>query len=259
MRQKIKLYQQGEGLPLTLIHGWGMNSAVFEPLTQLLSTDFNVIRVDLPGHGQSEWIAQADFDEQVDAVAKVLPDSALVGWSLGGLYAQRLVKRYPQKFNKLVLVSCNPCFVQRDDWASAVEVAVFAEFSASLIDNWQSTIRRFLGLQMFGVDQARSLIRQISELLVKGGEPTPEAMQFGLELLLTADARSELAEIKVPVMEVLGKRDTLVPVKLAKQLPLINPSIRVECVARSAHAPFLSHPEKVAGLISEFAKSPTTG
>ncbi len=259
MNNQIKTYQQGEGPPLTLIHGWGMNSAVFEPLVQKLSGEFSITRVDLPGHGQSAWPGELDLDDQVDMLAEVLPDSALLGWSLGGLYALRLTKRYPEKFNKLVLVSCNPCFVQRENWQTAVDATVFAEFSASLIDNWRLTIRRFLGLQMHGVDQSRSLIRQISELLLNGGEPDPEAMQFGLDLLLNLDARNELKQVDVPVMEILGQRDTLVPAGLADQLPLINPSIRVECVARSAHAPFLSHSDLFADLIREFIKPSTTG
>lgn len=259
MNQKIKLYQQGSGEPLTLIHGWGMNSAVFEPLAQQLADEFCVTRVDLPGHGRSTWSGKANFDAQVDELADVLPESALLGWSLGGLYALRLVNRYPDKYGKLVLVSCNPCFVQRENWQAAVDTSVFTEFSASLIENWQATIKRFLGLQMFGVAQARSLIRQLSGLLEEGGEPNPEAMRFGLDLLLQLDARSELAAVNVPVLEVLGQRDTLVPAKLADQLALINPAIRVECVARSAHAPFLSHKDLFADLISEFVKPTATG
>ena len=257
MTQDIKLYQQGSGQSLAFIHGWGMNSAVFSPLCQKLDSEFDITRIDLPGHGQSVWSGYADFDRQVDAIAEKLPDSTLLmGWSLGGLYAQRLVNRYPQKFNKLMLVSCNPCFVQRENWMTAVEASIFTEFAASLMENWQATIRRFIGLQMFGVEQARSLIRQITELLMEGGAPNPEAMSFGLDLLLKLDARQDLQKIEIPLLHVLGQRDVLVPSSLAEQLPLINPAIRVECVARSAHAPFLSHSDLFADLIREFVKSP---
>jgi len=257
MNQHIKVYQQGKGPALSMVHGWGMNSAVFEPLAEQLSGEFLITCADLPGHGQSVWSGD-NFDRQVDELAAVLPDSVLLGWSLGGLYALRLAKRYPQKFSKLILVSCNPCFVQRKDWATAVDASVFNEFSSSLIKDWQSTIRRFLGLQMHGTSEARSLIRQISQLLVKGGEPDPQAMQSGLDLLLKYDARQELKDVGIPLMEVLGQRDTLVPVKLAEQLALINPAIRVECLARSAHAPFLSHSDLFADLIREFIKSSQT-
>ena len=258
MQQAIQCYQQGSGEPVTLIHGWGMNSAVFEPLVPLLAQQFTVIRVDLPGCGQSPWINDAGFDAQVDALASVVPDCAVLGWSMGGLYALRLAGLYPQRFKKLLLLSCNPCFVQRSDWRPAVDASVFNTFSNDLGDDWRATIRRFLGLQVRGSGQARQLIRQISELLMQGGAPNPEAMRFGLELLLKHDARNELAELEVPVMSILGQNDTLVPVELAQQLHLVNHLIRVECLARSAHAPFLSHTDKVADLISEFIKPATT-
>ncbi len=259
MIEKIKLYQQGRGEALTLIHGWGMNSAVFKPLAQLFSEEFTVTRVDLPGHGFSAWDARLqEFDNQIEILAEALPESTLLGWSLGGLYATHLVHRYPQKFKKLILVSYNPCFVQRKDWATAVPASVFAEFSASLLDNWTATIRRFIGLQMHGAGSARNLIREISALLVKGGEPESNAMKFGLNLLLTEDARQLLEEIEVPMLAVYGERDTLVPVKLVDQLALINSAIRVECFARSAHAPFLSHSDLFAELIREFVKPTST-
>ena len=263
MVQKIECYEQGCGETLTLIHGWGMSAAVFEPLVECLSAHFRVMRVDLPGYGGSDWIDRADFDEQfdaqVDALSRVLPESVLVGWSMGGLYALRLAQRYPQRFHKLILLSCNPCFVQRDDWPCAVPASVFSEFSDALGKDRGATIRRFLGLQMRGSEQARQLTRLISGLLLDAGEPNPAALRFGLDLLLRHDARAELGALEQPVMSILGERDMLVPAALAQQLHRVNSSIRVECLPRSAHAPFLSHPDKVADLISEFIKPTQTG
>ena len=238
-----------------MIHGWGMNAAIFEPILPLLEPYFEVIRVELPGHGRSAWIPAQDFDRQVDAIARQLPSSILLGWSLGGLYAIRLAGLYPQQFKKLVLVANNPCFVQRADWPCAVEQQVFDEFSSDLMVDWQATMRRFIGLQIHGMENARQMIRRISDLLVRGGAPQPQSLALGLDLLLNHDARAELASIKQPVMTILGRRDKLVPACVAEQIPLINPEIRVECLARSAHAPFISHAEPVAELLREFIES----
>ena len=169
------------------------------------------------------------------------------------------MNRYPERFKRLVLVASNPCFVQRDNWSAGVAAEVFSGFADGFIENWQATIRRFLGLQMFGAAQARTHIRHISGLLVNGGEPHPDALRFGLESLLVLDVREELSQIKVPVMMVLGGRDKLVPVSLAAELTQINPQIRVECLAHSAHAPFLSHLDDVAGLIREFVRPSSPG
>lgn len=258
MKQNIRLYRQGSGEPLTLLHGWGMNSAIFEPLVEALSSEFEIIRVDLPGHGQSGWNDDMDFNNQLDELVEVLPDSNLLGWSMGGLFAINLARRFPQRFPSLTLACCNPCFVQQPDWPCAVEHEVFDEFSQSLIDGWQSTIKRFVGLQLHGSENARELIRQITALLVNGGSPHPDALRMGLQTLLCHDARSELAEISQPVLSILGRRDMLVPKSLAQQLQLINPQIRVECLAQSAHAPFVSHTESVSELLREFIKSSST-
>ena len=259
IKSLLGLYQQGRGYPISLLHGWGMNAAVFEPLAQHLADSFAVMRVDLPGYGQSSYLASTRFDQAVDLLAEQLPDGALMGWSMGGLYAIELARRFPQKFPVLVLVSSNPCFVQRKDWVSAVDAAVFKEFSTGLIENWRVTIRRFLGLQMHGAEGERTLIRQISELLLQGGEPGPDVLKSGLDLLLSMDARGALRQVLVPTLVVLGERDTLVPIALAEQLNSINPAIRVECLAGSAHAPFLSHREEFAGLLREFVTSATAG
>lgn len=255
MNQPIKIYQQGKGQPITLLHGWGMNAQVFMPLGQSLAADFDVRRVDLPGYGSSDWLPGMDFDTQVDTLAEVLPPSTLLGWSMGGLYAIRLACLYPDKFKQLILVSCNPCFVQRDDWLCAQEPMTFSGFSDSLISDWRATMRRFLALQIQGSDRTQSLIRQVSELLSKGGEPQPEALRFGLDLLLKQDARKELQKLSRPILLVLGNKDRLVPVCLADQLRPINQQIRVECLAHSAHAPFLSESEAFIDLINEFVKS----
>lgn len=258
MIQEISLYRHGSGEKLSLLHGWGMNSAIFEPLVESLIDDMEIIRVDMPGHGQSQWRRGMTFESQLDALAEVLPDSNLLGWSMGGLFAIGLANRFPLRFPRLSLVCCNPCFVQQADWACAVERLVFDEFSQSLIDNWQVTIKRFVGLQLHGSAQARELIRKITALLIQGGSPNPDALRWGLELLLHHDARAELATLKQPILSILGQRDTLVPNCQQQYLPLINPQIRVECLAHSAHAPFVSHTETVSELLREFIKSSPT-
>lgn len=259
MSQRLKIYRQGKGQVISLLHGWGMNSSIFEPLVERLKTEFEVVRVDLPGHGQSSWSSDESYDDVVEQLAQVLPESIVVGWSMGGLYATRLAHCFPQQFKRLVLVSNNPSFVKRQDWSCAVDKSVFDDFSQDLINDWQSTIRRFVGLQLHGADNARVLIRQITELLVTGGKPDEQALRSGLKLLLEHDARAELKQLNQPVLVVLGERDALVPFSLARQLHRTNPRIRVECLAQSAHVPFVSHPEAFVDLLREFIESTPAG
>jgi pimeloyl-[acyl-carrier protein] methyl ester esterase len=243
---------------INLLHGWGMNAAVFNPLVDTLSARYRVISINLPGYGGSDF-GDADFERHLDHLEQRLEQGLLVGWSLGGLYAMGLARRSPGRFSGLLLVASNPCFVQRDGWRAAMPREMFVEFADSLAADWQATIRRFIGLQLHGADNARELIRIITTLVTAGGAPDPRALEFGLRLLSDVDMRNELANLAIPTLAILGRRDKLVPASLGQQLALLNPSIRVECLARSAHAPFLSHEAEFTGLLDEFVESTQAG
>jgi pimeloyl-[acyl-carrier protein] methyl ester esterase len=234
---------------LIFLHGWGMNACVFEPIIKCLEPGLAVTNVNLPGYGDSNWDASLCFEDQLEQMAGDLPSGRLLGWSMGGIYAIELATRYPQKFSELILLSCNPCFVRRQDWDCAVQKSVFDAFADDLKQGWQSTIRRFLSLQMHGGTQARDLIRQLSKQMVSAGEPDAKVLQFGLNLLKQRDCRPLLASLQQPVKMIFGARDKLVPITIRHQISNLNPQIQVESLADAAHAPFLSNTAEVVALL----------
>ncbi len=246
---KLSVIKSGSGDPLILLHGWGMNAAVFEPLCDELEKHKTLYLVDLPGYGASPWSASMSLQEQLDLIADSIPAGALLGWSMGGLYATELARQYPDRFYELTLVCCNPCFVRRDNWDYAVEESIFDAFADDLNKGWQYTVKRFLSLQVRGSENARLLIRQMMLLLESRGEPNPEALHFGLNLLKNGDYRQLLGELNLPVKMILGERDLLVPQTLAKEIVHVNPQIQVESLASAAHAPFLSHTKQFLTML----------
>ncbi|MDH5354497.1 MAG: pimeloyl-ACP methyl ester esterase BioH [Gammaproteobacteria bacterium] len=247
--QALSVTQSGRGEAVILLHGWGMNAAVFEPLRVELARNNRVYCVDLPGYGSSRWDADLSFTDQVALVASSLPAGRLLGWSMGGLYATQLAQQYAGQFSQLTLVCCNPCFVRREDWDCAVDEAVFDAFGEALNRGWKSTVKRFLTLQMHGNDNARQLTRELMAGLETTGEPNIEALLFGLNLLKQNDSRPLLASLDLPIKMILGGRDILVPHNLAKEIVHINPRIQVESLAFAAHAPFLSHTDQFLTML----------
>lgn len=239
--QLLSIRRQGRGKPIILLHGWGMNSAVFDGISAELSETREVVCVDLPGYGGSVWDDSLSFGEQAKLIVDELPRGDILGWSMGGLYALEMIRQQPDQFSRVLLACFNPCFVQRDDWPCAVKPEVFDEFSQNLENGWDVTISRFLALQMHGVDNARMLIREAMRSLKLRGEPDPLALDFGLQLMKRRDMRSLLADIGIPVKMILGGLDALVPAELAEEIIQVNPQIEVESLASAAHAPFLSH------------------
>jgi len=240
-----------QGEPITLLHGWGMSASVFDPLRDLLSLQREVITVDLPGYGGNQWDASLSFEDQTALLGEQVPDGALLGWSMGGLYATEMVRQNPGRFNRLILICSSPCFVRRKHWSFAVDESVFDDFSESLQQGWRGTIKRFLTLQTLGNLNARQLVRDLMIKLELAGEPDAAALRFGLDLLKSADTRSVLSRLEIPIDMIFGRLDALVPVSITKEISKINPKIQVELLADAAHAPFLSHTAQIASIIQQ--------
>ena len=239
--QRLSIRRQGHGNTIIMLHGWGMNSSVFDGICAELRKTREVVCVDLPGYGGSDWDESLSFGEQVERMAEKLPHGEILGWSMGGMYALEMVRERPDQFSQIFLACFNPCFVQRDDWSCAVKPEVFDEFSRNLENGWDTTISRFLALQMHGLNNSRVLVREVMKSLKSLGEPDPKALEFGLRLMKQQDMRALLADTGIPVKVILGARDALVPAEVAKEIIQLNPQIKVESLASAAHAPFLSH------------------
>jgi pimeloyl-[acyl-carrier protein] methyl ester esterase len=103
---------EGQGRPLVLLHGWGMNSHVWQPILPALAQRAQVITIDLPGHGANSHLPLGTLESVVEQLAEhIPPDAIIMGWSLGGLIAQALAHALPERVAALILVASTPKFV----------------------------------------------------------------------------------------------------------------------------------------------------
>lgn len=122
---KINIHSYGKGFPLVFFHGWGFDSQIWLPLVSKLSMDYQLILVDLPGFGHSSIM---DWDSFKELLMAQLPHQfALIGWSMGGLYAMRLAVEEPGRVDYLVNVTSSPRFLNSDLWPG-VSLDVFKRF-----------------------------------------------------------------------------------------------------------------------------------
>lgn len=234
---------QGSGPELVLLHGWGMNAAVWEPLLPLLRAKYRVTRIELPGHGESPVLGPS-LQAWAESCLDVAPQRAFwLGWSLGGLVAQQVALSAPDRVSGLGLVTATPSFVQRDDWRHAMPPEVFEQFASALMRDPRGTLKRFLGLQVKGAEDARTLLRTLTAAQAQRPAPGTRGLEHGLDVLLEGDLREQLQHLRVPVSWLFGSRDTLVPAAVAASISSRLPSTQVSVVEGAAHAPFLSHPQ----------------
>ncbi len=246
--------RQGAGAPIVLVHGWGLNGAVWNGVAAHLATRGEVFVPDLPGCGRSRTIppvySLAQLAQNIDAV---LPGPATwVGWSLGGLIALTAARQFPARVERLVLISATPKFMQGPDWPGAMPVAVMQQFAAELTQDYRGTLQRFLSLQMGTEASARDTLRALRERMFEHGEPDVGALGAGLALLSGSDLRPRLSAIAQPTLLIHGERDKLVPMAAAQYLRDQLPQARLHTIPLAGHAPFLSHPRLVLDLLDGF-------
>ncbi len=248
---RLNVERLGAGPDLVLVHGWGMNNAVWDGFAERLATVWRVHLIELPGHGRSPSPPFAGLDAWADACLAVAPPrAAWAGWSLGGQLLPRIAARAPRAVSSLHGIAATPRFVAAGDWPSAMATESLRGFMDRLESEPRETLRRFLALQVRGGDDARAVLRRLKRGFAARPKPDTRALANGLSLLREADTRADLAAFDGPVRWLLGGRDTLVPVAVAEALRALNPALQVEILPDAAHAPFLSHPDEVAAWLS---------
>lgn len=244
---------RGAGPDLVLLHGWGMHSSIWGGVHDELARDFRVHAVDLPGYGASPPCQPYDLPQLAQEVASVLPSGAgVVGWSLGGLVAQRLASIHPQQVERLMLVGTSPCFVRRPDWSCGIESDVLQNFARDLEHDYAATLLRFLSLQVRNGENVRTVLKYLRVALFARGVPSAEALRAGLNILLDNDLRPLAGKLALPLSIVHGERDSLVPADAARWLQARVPGARLTLIPGCAHAPFLSHPNVFLQQAREF-------
>jgi pimeloyl-[acyl-carrier protein] methyl ester esterase len=238
---------------VVLLHGWGMNAAVWTDLAALLSPRYRVRACDLPGYGASPRCAPYTLDALAAAVARAAPPRChVVGWSLGGLIALSWARAAPEQTARLALIAATPSFARRAGWDHALDTAVLGGFARALAADRTELLRRFVSFQVRGDDRARAVARQLRAALAARAEPDMAVLAGGLDILLETDLRENLADIRQRALVLQGDRDSLVPPAAAAHLSRHLPVAQLVMIDGAAHAPFLSQPQKVAEALREF-------
>jgi pimeloyl-[acyl-carrier protein] methyl ester esterase len=243
----------GQGQPLVMIHGWGMHSGVWQPLIKRLSKDYMLYLVDLPGMGSSRPIEPYHLHSLADEIAQVIPGvSDVLGWSLGGLVAQRIALNQPDRIRRLVLVGSTPCFVSKAGWDAGVDPTNFNTFADNVNRDYKAAILQFLTLQCMKSSDRRATIRQLRASFETKPTPTQTTLNRALHVLMDSDLRTEIANIRKPTLLIHGDRDTLAPLQAAHWVMQQLPTGFLRVISGAAHAPFLSHTDQFVDALNQF-------
>ena len=258
----------GQGLPLIFIHGFGASMDTWRFLVKDLGHEFRLVFIDLRGHGYSARPPDSRYSiqDQADAVFGLMEhlgikSAVLVGHSLGSgvalMAALNELSRPTRLVSKLVLLagSAYPEQVHFSGrWLSTPFIAwLVAKLTpASLITR--------MALRYAFYDHTKvtdSLIELYAKYQRIPG--TIHALMWTVRNLIAADidfVRRSLRQIQIPVLNILGEYDRIVPRSTAEALRNLLPQYRLEIIDGVGHVPQEESPAAVIQLIRKFVLAP---
>jgi pimeloyl-[acyl-carrier protein] methyl ester esterase len=254
-----QIYQRtiGQGQPIVLVHGWGMHSGVWGDFAEQLAQHYQVICVDLPGHGKSGAIDKFNLVTVAAALVQAISvkNACWLGWSLGATIVLEVAKCYPDKVSHLVLLAGNPCFIQQigdkgEQWPG-MPVGQFDLFSQRLQKDEKATLLQFLSLQVYGLKDMKNYLNSLRQKMANHLLPCRDILHSALAVLKHSDLRPHLATITQPMLWLLGEQDSLVPAQLGLYLDKY-PTIQVHIVKDAGHIVFLSHTSLTVAAVIAF-------
>lgn len=259
----------GKGPALLLIHGIGDSSETFRDVIPWLSRDFTVIAPDLLGHGRSDK-PRADYS--VAGYANAMRDLlsvvgidrvTVVGHSLGGGVAMQFAYQYPERCERLVLVSSGGVS-QEVHPLLRLGTAPGASFVLPLLT---SRLARLGGSGLFRLLAALDTnVGLDANDWMRVFDALPDATSrraFVRTLRAVVDLRGQAITMLdrcyltrgMPTLLVWGARDGVIPFEHARIAHAAMPGSRLEVFSQAGHFPHHCDQARFLAVVREFIAS----
>lgn len=246
---RVSYLEAGQGTPLVLLHGVGMNADAWFPQMAALSQYFRVIAIDLPGHGDSSGFRHAaTLKDYVNWLASFLqqqaiPRAAVAGHSMGALIAAGLAIDYPQQVAQAVVMSG---VFKRSEAAREAVLQRAAELASGNVrldaplDRWFLAGAHEQPLR----DRVGGWLQQVS---LEGYARAYQAFAEGDRLY--AD---RWPEMRCPVLVMTGELDANSSPIMAQQMAAAAPQGQAVVIGNARHMLNLTDAERVNAELLQF-------
>jgi pimeloyl-ACP methyl ester carboxylesterase len=210
--------------------------------------------------------ALADFAADLEALRLhlKLDQPAVMGWSHGGMVAQKFAARYPQSLSRLVLVDTAALLgsfvddieaaVKRfsaEPWFEASYLALKKEWAGDFRSDedmallWNEEIKFYFATYD---ERAAAYHRRTRTLPVR----IKSLLKFNDEEVPNMDLRSDLRQVMVPSLIIVGRHDFITNVAMAAEMKRCLANARLEILEHSGHFPFIEEPDEFRRIMREF-------
>jgi 3-oxoadipate enol-lactonase len=242
---------EGKGPPVFLVHGIGARRITWSKLINHLRDHFTCISYDLRGHGDSPGVGtKFGLDElvaDVEALREKLkvPKISLLGHSLGGMIGPAYARAYPDRIEKLGLLS-TAAFRTAEDSARVIGVVKSREDTSvpaqldMLVNRWFTD-----DFQKANPDVIALRKRQVLDT-------NPGVFLNVFHIYAEAEMAPWLHEVKAPALVLTGELDGGCNPRLNKQIADALPNSKLVILKGMKHQILMEAPELVASHVLPF-------
>jgi pimeloyl-ACP methyl ester carboxylesterase len=263
---RVMYRMAGSGPPVVLIHGMVNSSRHWEVVARQLASDYTVIAPDLIGHGDS---ATPRGDYSLGAHAAAIRDllavigierASIVGHSLGGGVAMQFFYQFPQRTERLGLISSGGL---GHEVSPMLRGAALPGVNGLLALGAHPQVLRALeraGERMRERGNSKGVYLQAVARALRPLEQPGARTAFVHTLRSVIDihgqrvsARDRLYLLeRFPTLIVWGERDRTIPLKHGEETRDAIPGARFETLPKAAHFPHLEDPDGVARVLRQW-------
>ena len=251
----IHYRDDGAGQPVLFIQGLGVDHRGWGGVTRPLSKQFRCISFDNRDVGRSSTIdAPYDvLDMAADAIGLLdalgIPQADIVGVSMGGVIAQEIAIRHPERVRKLVLVTT---YTSGDPRGSAIfEGQALLRRTLSREDYCRATFWSAYSHQDYRREDG--FIEQMIARTAGNDLWQPQdAYERHVRAVTSANTEGRLDKIAAPTLILAGAQDILTPMRFSERLARDIPNNRLAVVQGAGHGMIWSHSDLVVDHISKF-------
>jgi pimeloyl-ACP methyl ester carboxylesterase len=245
------------GPPVVLIHGYTDNARDWVPVLPYLSKRFRLILVDIRGHGKSSkpecCYTRLDFAYDIKLLLDALSiqRAAVIGHSLGSVIAQTFAEYWPERTDRVVLISSTggrpPGSTAPPQFDYAAEIRKLKDpidpDSPFMIAWWDSPTP--VNPDFIRRQRQDAAAIPLKVWLAVLDEALPSATAY-------VDLQSTLPRLKAPTLLIWGSKDPIMEEPLRKTLRDALPGAQVKVFEGLGHNPFWEDPAAVTGVINTF-------
>lgn len=245
---------KSEGTPLIFLHGFCEDSTMWEDFTSKWKKKYQVIKIDLPGHGESEISEELSIKEMGKAVIKVIKKLKvekfiLIGHSMGGYVSLEIAKKHADKLLGLGLFHSHPFEDSEEKKKGRYKSIEFINTHGHML------FAKKLLPMLFKNGFQNSNSHLLNKMVFRASRFPTEGFKNALRAMAERkDNTKILKEINCPILMIIGKLDqTLGSKTMIKQTTL--PTLTdVHVLEKVGHMGMFSAERETQRIVDSFVK-----